>query len=192
MKNLIYSLGIIISLSLIITCQKSNDLPEQEPVDPALNSRGDIKICHIDDEGVWHKISIDENSWPTHEAHGDKIRESEFPQVGNYNWTFYSDGSEHLNTMVITAVTATTFSGWGKDHEDNRYWDIVNGTIDEDFNVSFTVDYRDSNDYLDCSGSYDCDMGNSSGSVNGTETGTWAANLGGELSDDNEVIPIDP
>ena len=190
MKKLIYSLGIIISLSIIITCQKSNDLPEQEPVDPALNSRGYMDICHIDAEGVWHKITINESAWPEHYGHGDHLQQ-DFPVVGNYLWTFYSNGSEHANTMVVTEVTETTFSGWGKDHEDNRYWDIVDGTIYEDLSVTFTVDYVDSDDYLDCTGSYDCELG-ITGNADGTETGTWSANLGGELSDDNGVTPINP
>lgn len=157
MKNLIYSFGILFLFTIITTCQKSDELAEA-PQNPALNpDQTTIKICH-NTGNSYSVIEIDDNAWPGHEAHGDVLYE-EFPQVGVFKWAYGFGDSIVMQTMHITEVTESTFSGYGINNADNREWTLVDGTIYEDESFSFTIDYDNSNEYLECEGAFICGEG---------------------------------
>lgn len=193
MEKLVYIAGLIISLSMFnISCQKQDTFSEQEQdqENPSMNPTGDlIKICH-NTGNSYDVIEIDEDAWPGHEAHGDILYE-EFPKVGVYRWVFDFGETNQLNTMFITEVTETTFTGYGKDHENDRDWDIVDGTIYEDDSFSFTIDYQNSGDYLECSGSYVCGEG-MLGNFGGTESGSLVGHYAGGFLEYWEAIDIGP
>lgn len=188
MKKLVYSLGILLFLIvIIIACEKQDD---PEPSNTAMNPQAMMTICHLDGDGNWVVMEIDEEDWPDHEAHGDMFWQ-DFPTVGIYKWVTVIDSVEHLNTMYITEITETTFTGYGKDHAENMDWDIVDGTINSDYSFSFTIDYVGSGDYLDCTGSFECGLG-ITGTADGTESGTWTAFFGGGFSEGSDAVEVDP
>lgn len=191
MKKLVYSFGISIIISIIMfACEKEQEDLSQHPLNEPLNpTETTIEICHLEN-GNWTVITIDQDDWPAHEAHGDMYWQ-EFPQEAVYKWVFLLNGIESLNSMYITEISGSNFIGYGIDHEGDRDWDIVDGTIYEDGSISFTVDYVDSGDYLDCIGSFECGLG-ITGTADGTETGTWSGFYNGGFSDEWEAIDIGP
>jgi hypothetical protein len=188
MKNLIYSFGIILLFIIITACQKNNELAE-ELENPALNPlESTLRICHLDDDSVWHNIMIDESSWQAHEGHGDVLY-VEFPEVGVFKWAYAYGDSTVMRTMYVTEVTETTFSGYGIDNEDSREWTIVDGTIYEDESFSYTIDYNNSDDYIECDGAYICGLGITG--AFGTD-GTLTGQFYGNFTEEDELIEINP
>lgn len=193
MKYLAYSIGIIVLIMSIVfvACQKQND---PQPLNPAMN--GDeivtITICHTDGSN-WFVIDIDQEDWSVHEAHGDMFWQ-EFPRVGIYNWIININGVDRHNTMYITEINGSTFDGYGVDQsgDTDADWDIVDGTINGDGSISYTMDYQNSNYYLDCTGSFECGVGISGTAANGTESGSWTANYNGGFSDESGLEEINP
>ena len=190
MKKLIYSLGIVLILSLISTaCQKQNDLAEDQQENPASNpySESVVRICH-NTGSSYSVIEISDDAWPGHEAHGDILYE-EFPEVAVYKWAYGFGDSIVMQTMHIIEVTGTTFSGYGINNVDNREWTLVDGTIYEDESFSFTIDYDNSNEYLECEGAFICGEGIVGDfGVDGSITGFFY----GQYSDEDGLIEINP
>lgn len=191
MKMLVYMVGIIISLIIINTsCQKRSEFSQDEQHPQSFSpTENQIKICHKTGNS-YNVIEIDESAWSGHEGHGDLLYE-EFPVVGVYRWVMSFTDNEQLHSMYITEVTETTFSGYGKNHADGREWDIADGTIYNDDSFSFTIDYRNSGDYLDCTGEYVCGEG-MLGTMGGSESGSWSGFYNGAFSEEWEAIEVDP
>lgn len=192
MKNLFFSLGMLTFLFLIITaCEKQNDLIDDPQENPAMGVIGEqIRICH--NTGISYSIiEIDTSAWAGHEAHGD-ILYQEFPVVGVFRWVYdYGEDSTALRIMYVTEVTETTFEGYGLDYDDNREWTIADGTIYQDESFSFTIDYDDSNDYIECEGAFICGDG-LTGNFGANGYGALQGLFHGGLIDENELIEINP
>jgi len=190
MKNLFFSFGVLTLLFLIITaCEKQNDIINDPQENPAMGVIGEqIRICH-NTGGSYSIIEIDTSAWAGHEAHGDVLYEV-FPRVGVFRWIYdYGSDSTTTRIMYVTEVTSTTFSGYGVDYEDNLEWTIADGTIYEDESFSFTIDYDDSDDYIECEGAFICGEGITG---NFGADGTLSGLFHGGLIDENELIEINP
>lgn len=73
MKKMIYFFGIAISLALVLNaCQKQqNEIEAQDSVLKAKMAK--IEICHLNGNGDYNNIEINENALDAHLAHGDKF-----------------------------------------------------------------------------------------------------------------------
>lgn len=182
---------LVFGLSIIITsCEKQDDLLDENN-NPAMGVQERIKICHKTGNS-YNVIEISESAWPGHESHGDILYE-EFPRIGVYKWAidFGNGDSTQMHTMYVTAVTETSFEGYGKDHSDDREWTIDDAVINPDDSWEFTIDYNNSGDELECSGSYICGEGQV-GTFGGDESGSLSGFFSGGFPDENPLEEIDP
>jgi len=172
MKKLIYILGVIIGLSLIIiACEKQDNAIEPEDTElKAKKAKKDkINVCHLKGNGNYKIININKNALPAHLAHGDMVV---FGETGKYVLDFLSGTTHYVHDMEITD---NSFSGTGGYPSGGPYtitW-TVSGTIDNAGNISFTIDYDNSNYYGDVEGLFECGNGYGGTWSNDTQSGTW-------------------
>jgi hypothetical protein len=196
MKTLVYLLGVTICTTILtVSCSKQNDRLTPQANEANLKGSMQYTICHLDDDGTWIVITVNENALPGHMAHGDEFY-WEFPEVAVYNWNYtLADGLTHMNTMTVTYVDDESFEGYGTDnfYEGGEDWVIDNGTINGDGSVTFTVNYNDSGieDFV-VMGSFECGIG-IGGSIydgSGNLLGSWSANYGGGIPEESGLTEV--
>jgi hypothetical protein len=190
MERLIFFLGVIIGTTILnISCKKQNDiaLPQQSE-ETDLKAQQQYTICHIDDDGIWHVISVNENALPGHMGHGDMYH-FDFPEAGtSYNLIL---GGTSVS-MYVDQVTETSFTGNGT-HGDFGDFEIEDGSIYENGSVSFTMGFTDSDLDLYIIGSFECGIGiaGSATDIDGNEL-EWTGYYGGATPEENGLIEVSP
>lgn len=198
MKNLVYLIGVTICTTLLlISCSKQSGELRPDSSEANLKAQQQYVICHLDEDGNWNVITVNENALPAHLGHGDEFYWN-FPDVATYQWSVTIDDNEHHLTLNITEVGNNYFSGYGVDHyysPDDKAFTIADGDINNDGSVSFTVDYDDDTiTDFNVVGSFECGVG-ITGSIldeDGNIIGSWIAEWNGGFSDDNGLVEITP
>jgi hypothetical protein len=180
MKKVLFLITVLAGIILaVLSCQKDSAISEQQDDNLLKAKMNKIWICHLNGNGNWVMININQNAWPAHQSHGDKLV---FPNVGTWEWVFTFNGYDYVHNMYVTAVTDDSFSGNGFYTTNTGItWNIVNGKINQVGYYTFTIDYDNSNYYLDCNGYYNCDDDGWGDGSNQSQSGTWTLSYIGPL-----------
>jgi hypothetical protein len=85
-----FTLGLSVVLCLLVlTACDSNSLIDGDSHDhltlaTSLHGKAKVDVCHLNDEGGYHKINISEAAYDAHIAHGDQVVGSPYPGMLGY------------------------------------------------------------------------------------------------------------
>lgn len=188
MKKLILLFTLMAGFAILfVSCETQDDAEvlTEDALYKAKKAKQKVNVCHLDDEGNYKIINISQNALPAHLAHGDMVA---FPNVTSFTWEYTIGSTIHPHTMYITEMANGTFSGHGEYNLNptKLTWDLVEGTYDDEGNVTFTVIFTGeiyNGEIFECTGTFSCGVGASGegeGITQNAADGTWTISYLGE------------